>query len=431
MFPNSPFASPTSSFNHPVPLVGTDPDADPLVCVTFNKSYIPYIVGALQQLLLQSTWSTNDLNAIDLQQMRVFDLIYLFSVAQPCVTPTVHSGIGGDFMPLIRQNPANSCILEGSFDNITWVTIMDVSKCQNFGTNPGAGTPQPVPGGGSVKNCYALDANSILSIGIPVSTGDVITLDISGSGWDGVEVDFGPLYRCPDGKQYLAGICTGFQRTDGSDPVPSAYHMSTVISIAGTFYSIMPNVPFTVPSGVSNVTPFIQVNDSSLANNQGSYQVCITVVNNAVTSWCMEFNFELGTFGWLSNAAGAGALWNAGEGWSNDPSQNSGQDTQIYISFPSTEITSISFDYAWDGTCPGGSSIMSIYKDIYVIPYIMSSAISNPSGTLSWAGDLNFTAIYVGGNMAGGGCVAGGHNLIIKSCTIRGKGINPFGTSNC
>jgi len=441
MFPNSPYAHPVSSFERPVPLVLVDPDTNPLVCVSFNSSYLPYIIGALKQLLLQSTWDTNDPSQIDLQQMRVFDLIYLFSLAKPCTISTANAGIGGDFMPLIRQNPSNGCILEGSFDNITWVTIFDASKCSNFGTSPGSGTSQPPAGGGTAKNCYTLNANGILNLGTPVNSGDIITLDVSGSGWDGTETDFGPLWRCPDGSQFIAGLCTSFQTTSGSDPVPSAPHMSTVISINGTFYSILPGSPFTVPAGISSVTPFIQVNDTSLADNQGSYNVCVTIQNNMPSTFTHTFDFVSSNGGFIANPylliSGSVGNWVGGSGWLYGDAvlsapTNDYRLVRIYKTFPSTTITSIQaiFNSTAGGTDrPTSNFCEFIATDQHETGIIKSVDFAHqPSGSnlnLSWAGSQAMTTInlfiassYFNASYAG--------DVALTKLIVQGVGTDPF-----
>lgn len=78
MWPDSPFASPRASFRRPVPVPSQDPDATPTITVTVACSWLPYIRGALLQLLLQSTWDTGNPAVLELAQQRAFNLIDLF-----------------------------------------------------------------------------------------------------------------------------------------------------------------------------------------------------------------------------------------------------------------------------------------------------------------------------------------------------------------
>lgn len=79
MFPDSDFAAPTSSFNHPVPPPLVEPDSSPSVTVTFACAWLPYVRGALQQLLLQTTWDTADETVLNMTQGQAFNLICLFT----------------------------------------------------------------------------------------------------------------------------------------------------------------------------------------------------------------------------------------------------------------------------------------------------------------------------------------------------------------
>jgi hypothetical protein len=83
MWPDSDFPRPVSSFEQPVPLVGVDPDAEPAVSVSFNAKWLPYVVGALKQLVLQSTWRTDDPEKWGLEQFRAMTLLSIFSRATP------------------------------------------------------------------------------------------------------------------------------------------------------------------------------------------------------------------------------------------------------------------------------------------------------------------------------------------------------------
>lgn len=53
----SEYPYPIPSFRVPVPAPDVEPTDAPLVSVCFNYSWLPYVLGALQQLTLQSTWS--------------------------------------------------------------------------------------------------------------------------------------------------------------------------------------------------------------------------------------------------------------------------------------------------------------------------------------------------------------------------------------
>lgn len=77
MFPDEEFAPSVGSFPSPVAPPTVDPDASPGKTVTIACQWLPFVRGALQQLLLQATWDT-DAAGLALVQGRVFNLIDLF-----------------------------------------------------------------------------------------------------------------------------------------------------------------------------------------------------------------------------------------------------------------------------------------------------------------------------------------------------------------
>lgn len=78
MFPDGPFQTPRGSFQTPVIPPGMDPDASPTLTVSINCAWLPYIRGALQQLLLQSTWDALTPADLLLTQQRAWSLIAMF-----------------------------------------------------------------------------------------------------------------------------------------------------------------------------------------------------------------------------------------------------------------------------------------------------------------------------------------------------------------
>lgn len=87
MFTDARYAPSVGSFRRPVPLITDEPDATPTVSVSIACSWLPYIRGSLQQLLLEATWATDDPAALLIQQQRVFKLIDLFQECSTTVLP--------------------------------------------------------------------------------------------------------------------------------------------------------------------------------------------------------------------------------------------------------------------------------------------------------------------------------------------------------
>jgi hypothetical protein len=88
MWPDSSFPKSVGSFARPVPVPTVDPHSNPNYQVCFRKEWLPYITGALSQLLLQSTWDTQDPAVRGLAQYRSALLIETFSQGCPIEVPT-------------------------------------------------------------------------------------------------------------------------------------------------------------------------------------------------------------------------------------------------------------------------------------------------------------------------------------------------------
>lgn len=75
MFPDRANPPTTSSFQFPVAPPPDDAPGDPFQTVQIPCKWLPYVRGALMQLLVQATWKTDDWTTV---QNRVFNLIGAF-----------------------------------------------------------------------------------------------------------------------------------------------------------------------------------------------------------------------------------------------------------------------------------------------------------------------------------------------------------------
>jgi hypothetical protein len=267
-------------------------------------------------------------------------------------TPTFTSD-GADTEMSIRQNPENPCELQSSQDGTNWCTFVDLSKCTNFGNQTGTGTTPPPPNGGTTQYCNMLQASSKYLVPVAVSTGDTIKLDdASGAGNDPTVSGLNLTWRLPNGNQFFAGTDVGFPTTDSADPLPSTNHMQLIAGIGDTpvFLPLTVGSAVTVPSGVSNAQLWIQVNDSVLLDNHGSYSICVTVKNNQVSEGCRSGNFALTPYSFLIPNDSIGhpmAIWTGGIGFESQDTQESGSNfqrrTNTYINLPSIPVTHVNF----------------------------------------------------------------------------------------
>jgi hypothetical protein len=98
------------SFVSQVTPPAADPNVEPLVCVSFAAEWLPYVVGALQQLMQPTSWATTDPAVLSLAQERSTDLIALIGTAGPCA-------------PMIQLR-GHECVLQYSLDaGATWVDV--------------------------------------------------------------------------------------------------------------------------------------------------------------------------------------------------------------------------------------------------------------------------------------------------------------------
>jgi len=427
MWPNSPFAIPTSSFNSPVPLVDTDPDTGPFITVCFNKEWQPYIVGALKQLMLQTTWDTHDPNQLNLVQQRANNLINLFFRSHPLCNPETseiaRSGAEGD-ENLIRQDPDNPCLLQTSINGTDWCTFADLSLCLGAPAQPTTNQPQPQPGGGCQSYAGAMAANNRWIAPTLVNAGDTVhLLNPFGAGQDGTEGG-GLEWRCFDGFVFFQDFCvTTTQRLESTDPLNTAPHMALIANIAGVFYDLTAG-PITVPGGVSNAQVIVQVNDAVLTDNAGNYTFNLEVCNNAATGWSQDFNFLINTGGWAPFNSGQSAHWVSGSGWENNAPGSTPEDCAVdFVMLHSATLTHLS------ATC-NVTAVHQSYQNAQfeknTVAFQSDATLAEtPGGTLAYVGSQSFIAgdvLRIGWNISASPL----GSAVLVSAHAEGTGTNPF-----
>lgn len=99
MWPDTVDPSPVPSFARPVAVPGVEPDTGPCVCVSFNAAWLPTVCGALNQLLLPSTWATSDADTLLTTQQQAQRLLQMFGAMNGCQTlPPIPPGTTPDDM---------------------------------------------------------------------------------------------------------------------------------------------------------------------------------------------------------------------------------------------------------------------------------------------------------------------------------------------
>lgn len=332
-----------------LPEVVDPPDT---VCFKINvpndRQHIAAFYGAIFLLSKPYAWGDDPAHtAIDVGRVwgRIFDQL----IAGECeVPPHTFAGIEQeDFMPLRVDCDCN-----------VFVTCCDGTEKQILTADqvraliqqqPGQGAEQP-PAGGCVTYKGTLQGNGRFLLPTTVQTGDVITiLSAKGLTNDGSEVP----WRNYRGDEVLAGIDIGAQFFNATDVVPTAYHMAVIARIGANYYDV--STPFTVPSGVSNVQPVLQVNATTYPDVAGSIDLEVEVCNNQTATWTHIFDFTINSQGWTLSPVPPGSIGTAGQyiataGWKSafviDSIGNGLQFLQIVSPVvAATPITSMSLEF--------------------------------------------------------------------------------------
>lgn len=287
------------------------------VNVPNDRLHIAAFLGTLWGLASAYAWENDDAHTAVLVAER-WKRVYL--ELRECLGDQLNTsgGADGGDENMIRQNPDNPCELQTSIDGTHWCTFADLSLCLPAPSQPGDGTTQPASNGGQA--CYHAEmvASNRYLVPTIVSAGDTVDLtNANGAGNDGTVSP----WQCPDGSTFFAGACIGGTgASSGSDPLPSVDHMRLVFNIDGTFYDAMGG-PVTVPGGVTNAQVYVQVNDSDIADNAGSYRFDVCVTNNAAATWAHVFDFALTNGAFTTPTPPFGGdfgTWTPGLGWVAD-----------------------------------------------------------------------------------------------------------------
>ncbi len=393
MWPFSPWAVPTGSFNLPVPPPGQPLAGCDSMTVTFPSEWQPYILAALLQLTLQATWQGDEAAIIDAQG-RAYAIIQTIQAAT-CVVPPEMGSMEVDFDMGIRVD----C------DCRVFVECCDGSEVELLTTkNPGqpqAGSPtggNPIAKPGSqATTCYTMDVKSIQVLSQTVSTGDKILFEnLLGSWYDTL---YANIIKCIDGYFYIEGFCFEDLGRLGTDPLPSVPHLALIAKIGSTFYDplqldIFGNpTEFTVPAGVSNEQVYLQANAPALTGMYGTGTFCVKITNNAAVAWSHTLDFRVAPYGFADASAGGGSLtWTPGTGFTGGGGP--GADVRITHALSGTITRVIAV-----GSVPGmgASSYLAIEIPIGTLIHnvapVTTNPVTNDTGVISAGGStIDLTA---------------------------------------
>jgi len=326
VYPRSPYAYPIGSFQSPVVPPTVPANQEPFLYIPINCAWFPYIAGALQQLLLQTTWDCDAETLVKIQGW-VFDLIAKINCGAALTAADICGEIGSS------GDDCMGCCLrfqDGKLQQLecgVWVDVagQDGQPGPGGPGQPGAGSPQPLPGGGTAEYCFSQGKGESLLLPTTVSSGDILQFFKLDGAWnDSAEV----IWNCPDGWIYALGSCGQTFPHGSPDLLPTALHMQLIVEINNIFYDAL-NLDFfgtpqtfVVPAGVSNLNVFIMPNIDDNSRIQGNVTYCVKVTNNqpVTAPWTQVFDFTATNGGFTpvidpTRTPGGNGVWVTGVGW--------------------------------------------------------------------------------------------------------------------
>lgn len=404
-----------------LPDVVDPPDS---VCFQINvpndRFHIAAFLGAIYELSRPYKWQ-NDAAHTAILVGEVWLKIFLALRRDSCQR-TPAGGVEIEDMSRFRIDPANNCILQIECAPDEWETFWDISTCVTGGAGQqGPGGPGPGPGE-SEDFCTVLPGQGKFILPIPVSEGDVITLSDLDGGWNDGTID----WFCATGLAYTFGDCGGALTYSGSDPLPSAAHMSIVALIDGVWYPT--DTPIIIPAGATDVQVVFQANDDSLSDNSGTVNFCVKVENQTAETFTHHFDFTTGLHGWTIRTVGGVApfpAYVAGVGiQQTNPAGVGGQGLfELGLNMPGSYTNLLVRLVAT--VQDNGGGVHGIYN--MVAPLNWNTNIEGQTDNTVPNLDLTFQFAQIAQSVKLNADVAvPGDTHTITDCYITGPGVDPF-----
>jgi hypothetical protein len=274
-------------------------------CLTLDRKWIPYLLGAIAVLAIDTTWQY-DIDRVTGEARNLLDLIMQ---APTCEIPSQGGTEVDDCMSCCIR------IRDGKLQVFScgeWTTVEggDLLALAAGASQPAQGQPQPGPG-----DCESFIGKAIFFgrwlLPVPVSTGDVIKVTNAFGATTDYIVDF-PAWRCPDGTEFIANGCvTGTEITNAGDPDPSIPH-AALVGFDGTNYydcSAAANgmtATITIPSGIVNGNFVFLINSEGPAGaGDVSFDARICKASASVARFSHTFDLRASAAGFNITVPGA------------------------------------------------------------------------------------------------------------------------------
>lgn len=296
-----------------------------------------------------------------------------------------------------------------------WTDIAGQTGVSIGGPDQEGQTPTPGPGACTTYHAQ-FAASSLYLLPVVVNAGDTLTFtNANGAGQDGTLAP----WHCPDGSTFFAGACVGVGGTSGGDPAAAINHMALIVEIDGTFYPAFSGV-ITVPGGVVNAEVRIQTNDSTIADNSGSYALDVEYCNNAAPSWSSTLDFQLNSFSTIRS--GGYGIWSPGVGLLGESNGSEPHVIQPWLDTDAFEL--LAYIMTYDAVSVGGSGPSNGLFQVGAASGYLCAPTSPTAGvdqTTSCTGDaLAVTQMQPTINSG-----ATGGQVTLKKLVIQGRGPKP------
>lgn len=460
-----------------------EPDAEPLVCLpAINQYWLPFVMGALDQLRNPSSWLVADDDAMSTTLYRVTKLREMIGARAICMSFAI-------------RFDAASCQLQQSTDGgTTWIEVDgwdDFVTCLPPQTliefDSGCTLSQSLDGGmsyeavpGWIENFGSCVQNYMPIIGLPPNPGDEtpdqfacsiasylastvilnamsaavtaiqddLTLLSFGAnvldfipefvlvrlGYDAISIIYAAVSEgtlsdyedaIADGTLWLNVSCAIYDAIESLGYVTPANFGAILANIAAISYAHS-DVISTIESYISSLgaTGLAQLSQRAGLETGADCSSC------AGSGWCYTFDFTHDDGGFTSYSPPSSA-WVPGQGWTGtyqSAESPPATDASIMLTFPTTGFVT-GYSFGWYADQPSGGAQRELFARLggtnLVTAFVDGGA--HPGGANSSIG-VSETIDNIILIIRSAGVDS---NLRITDLTIVGTGANPFGASNC
>jgi len=422
----------------------TDPASGDGVCIgPFNRDWLPFVLGAMDQLRNPSSWIVADDDAMYATLARVDSLRQIFGEAGACVT-----------CPEMRLQ---DCVLQISCDSgATWTDVSGWSD--NFRNCVQAAIPPtvPPPVGSPDADQRACNLSGYLATKVIQETMVAAHTVLAASGTElqfGIDVmsligfafpiTYSAILAFHDFFNYLSGQSLTEINTAATDPTLwSEVTCAIFCAIRGIGYVTAANFNAVATNlgAISYVYPWVAPslhnywNELGLANIQAQQAVGAldSVDCSACTcGWCYTWDFTASDGGWSTPDLPHGA-WVPGLGWQAglfDPTY-----TALWLFSPIAPFAFAPSFITWTVYLPEPAVGITRHTYIYNPPGTVVATGGFPTGSNSVATAYSIAGFGTGVQFMGTADIngfGGTQRCVITRVTMTGTGVCPWGTPNC